>query len=156
MVSQDRSFLKSEKVIRARLSPSQLFSLMGIGNAIPGEWRSIIKVNTFTGHDPHPFNGNTFLLPIKGEIVDLLSTSSKTLYKEFCSDKATTPSAQARLNTEYPNLSDEWKKIYSLSFNATLDTKLRIFQYKILNRILYTNDDNLVNKGIPKKMKKKK
>ena len=137
LVSKDRSFLKSEKVIRARLSPSQLFSLMGIVNAIPGEWRSIIKENTFT--DPHPFNENTFLLPVKGEIVDLLSTSSKTLYKEFCSHKATTPTAQARLNTEYPNLSVEWKKIYSLSFNATLDMKLRIFQYKILNHILYTN-----------------
>ena len=122
LVSNDRSFLKSEKVIRARLSPSQLFSLMGIVNA-----------------DPHPFNENTFLLPVKGEIIDLLSTSSKTLYKEFCSHKATTPTAQARLNTEYPNLSVEWNKIYSLSFNATLDTKLRVFQYKILNRILYTN-----------------
>ena len=110
---------------------------MGIVNAIPGEWRSIIKENTFT--DPHPFNENTFLLPVKGDIVDLLSTSSKTLYKGFCSHKATTPTAQARLNTEYPNLSVEWKKIYSLSFNATLDTKLRVFQYKILNRILYTN-----------------
>ena len=96
LVSKDRSFLESEKVIRARLLPSQLFSLMGIFNAIPGEWRSIIKENTFT--DPHPSNENTFLFSVKGEIVDLLSTSSKTLYKEFCSHKATTPTAQARLN----------------------------------------------------------
>ena len=62
LVSKDRIFLKSEKVIRARLSPSQLFSLMGIVNAIPGEWRSIIKENTFT--DLHPFSENTFLLPV--------------------------------------------------------------------------------------------
>ena len=123
LVSKDRSFLKSKKVIRAQVLPSQLFSLMGIVNAIPGEWQSIIEENMFT--DPHPFNENTFLLPVKGEIVDLLSTSSKTLYKEFCSHKATTPTAQARLNTEYPNLSVELKKIYSLSFNATLDMKLK-------------------------------
>ena len=103
LVSKDHSFLKSlksEKVIRARLSPSELFSLMGIVNAIPGELQSIIKENTFT--EPHPFNENTFLLPVKGEIVYLLSAFSKTLYKEFCSHKATTPTAQARLNTEYP------------------------------------------------------
>ena len=91
LVSKDHSFLKTEKVIRARLSPSQLFSLMGIVNAIPGERWSIIKENTFT--DPHPFSENTFLLPVKGEIVDLISTSSKTLYEEFCSHKATTPNA---------------------------------------------------------------
>ena len=53
LVSKDRCFLKSEKVIGAKLSPSQMFSLMGIVNAIPGEWWSIIKENTFS--DPHLF-----------------------------------------------------------------------------------------------------
>ena len=33
----------------------------------------------------------------------------------------------------------DWEKIYLLPFKTTLDTKLREFQYKILNRILYTN-----------------
>ena len=33
-----------------------------------------------------------------------------------------------------------WEKIYLLPLRATLSTKLREFQYKILNRILYTND----------------
>ena len=55
--------------------------------------------------DPHPFNKKTFLLPVKGEIVDLLCISSKTLYRKLCSHKVTPPTAQARLNTEYPNLS---------------------------------------------------
>ena len=32
------------------------------------------------------------------------------------------------------------KKIYSLPFKVTLDTKLRAFQYRFLNRIVYTND----------------
>ena len=33
----------------------------------------------------------------------------------------------------------DWEKIYLLPFKTTLHTKLREFQYKILNRILYTN-----------------
>ena len=33
----------------------------------------------------------------------------------------------------------DWEKIYLLPFKTTLDTKLRECQYKILNRILYTN-----------------
>ena len=32
------------------------------------------------------------------------------------------------------------KEIYSLAFNVTLDTNLRVFQYKLLNRIIFTND----------------
>ena len=34
----------------------------------------------------------------------------------------------------------EWKKIYSLPFTVTVETKLREFQNKILNDIGYTND----------------
>ena len=35
LISNDRTFLKSEKVLKAQLSPSQLFVLMGIVNALP-------------------------------------------------------------------------------------------------------------------------
>jgi len=37
LISNDRTFLKSEKVLKAQLSPSQLFVLMGIVNALPSE-----------------------------------------------------------------------------------------------------------------------
>ena len=40
-------------------------------------------------------------------------------------------------NTE--SLKLDWKKIYILSFKTTQSTKLREFQYKVLNRIVYTN-----------------
>ena len=34
---------------------------------------------------------------------------------------------------KYPDLSLEWKEIYSLPFTVTQDTKIREFQYKLLN-----------------------
>ena len=34
----------------------------------------------------------------------------------------------------------EWTKIYSLPFVVTIETKLREFQYKILNGIILTNE----------------
>ena len=38
------------------------------------------------------------------------------------------------------DLAIDWKKLYSLAFETTLDTKLREFQYyKILNLIIFTN-----------------
>lgn len=57
------------------------------------------------------------------------------------SKKVTKPTAITRyedvFNTEFFKL--DWKKIFVLPFRTTLSTKLREFQYKILNRILYTN-----------------
>ena len=44
------------------------------------------------------------------------------------------------LSTEF-NIEDQktWSSVYLLPASATLDTKIRMFQYKILNNILYLN-----------------
>ena len=60
---------------------------------------------------------------------------SSVLVKKFLQ-----PPAQAKFKDEYPELSIDWKKIYSLVFSVTLDTSLRVFQYKLLNRIVFTNN----------------
>ena len=67
---------------------------------------------------------------------DLSSVSSKTLNREFRSRKEIPPTAQAKFKEEYPSLAIDWKEIYSLAFNVTLDTNFRVFQYKLLNRII--------------------
>ena len=59
---------------------------------------------------------------------DISSISSKIVYEEFLSRKVIPPTAQNKYKKEYPNLSVDWKKIYSLTFSVTLDTKLRAFQ----------------------------
>ena len=69
-----------------------------------------------------------------------MSATSKLLYKEFCSHRTTPPTAQVKLEDKYPNCSCNWQKIYFLALSVTLDTKLGAFQYKLLNRIVFTND----------------
>ena len=139
LVSSDNIFLRSGKVLNAKLTPSQYFLLMGVVSAIPNEWRSTIKGRR-VHVDPHPFFESSFRVRIRGEMFDLSSVSSKTLYREFRSRKVIPPTAQAKFKEEYSSLSVDWKEIYSLAFNVTLDTNLRAFQYKLLNRIIFTND----------------
>ena len=59
--------------------------------------------------------------------------------KPHVSDLRETPTAQSRFNEMFPDTELVWNKIYSLPFQVALDTKTRDFQYKILNRILFTN-----------------
>ena len=40
----------------------------------------------------------------------------------------------------YPDLSINWREIYYLLFKVTLETKIREFQYKLLNHILFTSE----------------
>ena len=112
---------------------------MGVVSAIPNEWRSTIKGKS-VHVDPHPFIEDSFQVPIRSEMFDLSSVSSKTLHIEFRSLKEIAPTAQAKFKEEYPSLSIDWKEIYSVAFNVTSNTNLRVFQNKLLNRIISTND----------------
>ena len=49
------------------------------------------------------------------------------------------PTSQKYFCNIFPNLQVEWKKIYLLPRKVSNDTNLRMFQYKILNNILYLN-----------------
>ena len=49
-------------------------------------------------------------------------------------------SPKKKKSDKYSDMVINWKKVYSLPFRTTLDSKLREFQYKILNNIVFTND----------------
>ena len=85
-------------------------------------------------------SNETIQINIDGVNVDLLKVTSKMIYNEFKRKKQTTSSAQIKLNQKFPELSVEWKNIYSLPFIVTTDTKIREVQYKLLNNIVFTND----------------
>ena len=123
--------------LHSAISPETQPGACSQASAIPNEWRSTIKGKS-VHVDPHPFIENSFRVPIIGKMFDLSSVSSKILYREFRSGKEIPPTAQAKFKEEYPSLSIDWKEIYSPAFNqVTLDTNLRVFQYKLLNRIIF-------------------
>ena len=134
LVSKEGVFLKSDKILNSSLSPCNSFALMGVFDAIPKEWRSIIKMS------PYWMDQTCFELKIADKLINPADVTSKMVYKEFCSLKQTPTTAKAKIWNKYPDLLIEWKKLYSLAFETTLDTKLREFQYKILNLIIFTNE----------------
>ena len=54
--------------------------------------------------------------------------------------KQTPPSAQKRFQDQFPDVQFDWNEIYLLSFKVSLETKIREFQYKVLNNIVFTNE----------------
>ena len=51
----------------------------------------------------------------------------------------TIPTTQKYYKDTLPNVEVEWKDVYLLPRRVTIDTKLRMFQYKVFNNILYLN-----------------
>ena len=95
---------------------------------------------SFLAVSPSSLNRSSPLLIIAGKVIYLASASSKLIYNEFRSLKQIPATAKAKILNKYPDLAIDWKKLYSLAFETTLDPKLREFQYKILNLIIFTNE----------------
>ena len=51
--------------------------------------------------------------------------------------KQNPPSAQKRFQDKFPDVQFDWNETYSLSFNVSLETKIREFQHKVLNNIVW-------------------
>ena len=81
--------------------------------------------------DPSSENTNMF----EGKTIDLANITSKLVYREFRSFKQTS----AKILSKYPDLSIDWKRLYSLAFETTLDTKVRESQYKLLRAVCCKN-----------------
>ena len=104
-------------------TPEQRFFLMSIINSIPAEWRSLIKVSTsVTSANPIPITPS-IKLP-SGNVVPILDISPKQIYQIFLQQKQIAPTAKQKLSNKYSNIDIDWKKVYTLAFQCTLDTKI--------------------------------
>jgi len=140
LLSNIGKFLQSSKVLTANLSPTQYFKLIGVVDVIAIAWRHIIKQSQTNQLSYSSFLGEKIYIELDETEIELSKVTSKLLHKTFKTKKQTPRSAQNKVKIKYPQLVDDWKKIYSLPFTVTVETKIREFQYKILNDIVYTND----------------
>ena len=129
--------------LRSLLSPCDMYLLISMLDAMPLEWRNLLNFSKSSiAHLTSPFEPNSFYILYENDIIPLEKVQSKSIYNKFFSKVCTKPTARKKyeesFNTEESQL--DWKKNYLTPIRATLSTKLREFQYKILNRILYTND----------------
>ena len=118
------------------LQDSQKFAWLQIVHAIPNEWKKSISDD----------NGNAKHLVLydhhitKGGLIYCLNKlSSKELYQIHINAFPNKPTAQVYFNNHFAQSNLNWKQIYLLARNTTIDTTLRVFQYKILHNILFLN-----------------
>ena len=69
LVSREGVFLKSGKILNSSFAPCYAFSLMGVLDAIPKEWRSMIKTSPYCA--PSPMDQTYSELIIAGKVLIL-------------------------------------------------------------------------------------
>ena len=115
------------------ISPEQCFFIMVVVHSLPSDWKTIIR-SSVGKNDKRPIPHTPYIklncgsFPISG-------VTSKQIYDSFLGKKQIPPTAQQKISDKYSDTTINWRKVYSLPFLTTLDSKLREFQYKFLTTL---------------------
>jgi hypothetical protein len=104
------------------------FELTSVRNCLPKRWKEL----SYSLHDIESFK--------KQQQVDINKLKTKTVYKKMVQNIIIPPSSEHFFKENFDVLNEEFERIYSIPFKATIYTKLRAFQFKINHNILYTNE----------------
>ena len=82
----------------------------------------------------------SYTVYLKDSTLPFDSITSSKLYWKLIATIQVYPSARHKFSTLFEDSGDlNWEVIYQIPHVVTFDTKTRVFQYKLLNRIICTN-----------------
>ena len=111
------------------------FKHFQILHSLPPGWRQSVLDDVVSAQNIIPTQGIlqcTKLIPIERLIL-------KQIYAILIRKRAHTPTSKTYYITKFPNIENNWLKIYMMPRHVTKNAYARIFQYKILNNILFLN-----------------
>ena len=112
------------------------FKWYQIIHTIPSSWKLTLLNDNRNCQNPEYLRHH---LIKNNQILALEKLIPKELYSLSIFLKTEIPTSRKYFIRLFPNLQCDWKDIYLLPRKVTIDTKLRIFQYKLLSNILYLN-----------------
>jgi hypothetical protein len=109
----------------------------GIIDALPSEWKLKLKNN----QQQNKPRDNIKYIEISEKLTPISKIKTKMIYWKLVRKKFLEPTSQKYISDKLHDTNIEWSLVYSSIYKTTIDTKLRAFQYKILNNCLYLNKD---------------
>ena len=120
------------------LADTDHFKYMRICNAIPSSWKISLLQDSENTHglvlyEPH--------IVINQTVHHILKLRAKFLYNLLLGKMERRLTAQRYFSNLFMLPDDfHWTKIYDLPRKTTVDSRLRVFQYKFLNNVLHLNE----------------
>ena len=118
-----------------------MISYNSIVTAIPSKWKEILKQKVPLEKTEFEDKGTEIRLKVGNRFKAITKLINKEIYQYLISLKYESPKAIDTWVNLYPFLDRfDWKTIFKLSFENTVEPYLQSFQYKIINMILNTRE----------------
>ena len=118
------------------LSQNMKFKWFQLIHALPRVWKESVSMHD--GRLENLFIQDHHLIK-KNQMICLTKLNSNELYKIQIIIKYKKPTSQSYFEKIFKNSNLDWKTIYLLPRIATVDTTIRVFQYKLFNNVLFLN-----------------
>ena len=122
------------------LGPIEFLEWYGIIQSIPSNWKESILGNPTNreGFNSVLRDGETII--INNVAMEIKTIKTRHIYKHLIGRKVKEPSSKSHFNRNF-DLEEDFPldKVHTLPYNTTIESTTRVFQYKILNNILYLN-----------------
>ena len=120
----DSGIMKSWRILQNQnVTCAEYFVLISVFDSFPLVWKSFLK--NMPNNLPKANESRYFIFP----------ACSKNVFWELIKNIEKPPVSIAKYEQLFPSHDLSWEDIYLLPRNASLDSKMREFQYKTLNRI---------------------
>ena len=136
-------FIKNWETISKEfnLSPIQFLEWYGVCSSIPKKWKRTVKGYLSNSSDSSVLACNVLSgTEADGKFVSVEKVSAKTVYQMLVERKFSKPTSQKFFTKKF-DISNQniWRSVYLLPVRASIESKMKMFQYKILNNVLYLN-----------------
>ena len=133
LICQDHKFLDWHATQQSfGLARKDVIKWFGIIKAIPNSWKKVVKNEVVDLQVEMPLVCD---IKIRGNLTSVCKISVKKLFTICFSNDL----EETCLTKHYPNMLNlseiDWKKVYFIPRKVTIETSLRVLQYKILNNI---------------------
>ena len=109
------------------IAKSTFLSWLSVIETVPQKWKQQIR------RGKHIMTNDLF----QNKVIPI--TAVKEVYNKLLNKIRKPPTAQKTIEAVLHTTDVNWLKVYMIPQKVTIDTTLRIFQFKILNNILYLN-----------------
>ena len=123
------------------LNPIYVLEWYGVCSSIPNKWKRTVKGYLSNSSDSSVLTCNVLSgIEVDGKFVSAEKVSAKSVYQMLVKRKFSKPTSQnfftEKFDISNPNI---WRSVYLLSARASIESEIRMFQYKTLNNVLYLN-----------------
>ena len=119
-----------------QLKPVDFLSWYRLLNPIPKQWRKKLQIEPAV---VNTLDEGRCPLTVNDKVIDISSLTSRQIYGDLVHSKYRAPSARQYFTNKFGRNDIEWSQIHLIPHRTPIDMKTRIFQFKILNNVLYLN-----------------